>query len=271
MIATISFLLVPALTVVVLSALIITSRREYHSFGVGVLGVMGVILGGPGAALLFAANSAESNSAKSALHDPIRVEEVTADADDFVRANASRPSWVDEMPNREDRIHTQVVSSGPHVRVQDAYKALDEQLKEETDAYVRWYLASDEAARTIDLDLQYIKTHLRDSDLSHSETRDYSVGPMRTMYGRLEFDEQFRRQLDEQWHNEVSKNRLWITALAGGGVFVLLLTVFAYFRLDTATRGYYTGRLQFLTVAAILALVAAGVMAVNLVGIEWLT
>lgn len=271
MIATISFLLVPALTVVVLSTLIVTSRREYRSFGVGVLGVVGVIFGGPGAALLFAANDAESDPVKSALHDPIRVEEITTEADDLVRASLTRPSWVDAMPNRGDGIHTQVVSSGPHARVQDAYKALDNELKEETDAYVRWYLESDEAARIIDLDLQYIKKNLRDSELSHSETRDYSVGPMRTMYGRLEFDEKFRRQLDEQWRNEVSKNRLWVTALAGSGVFVLLLTVFAYFRLDTATRGYYTGRLQFLTVAAILALVAAGVMAVNLVGIEWLT
>ena len=37
------------------------------------------------------------------------------------------------------------------------------------------------------------------------------------------------------------------------------LAVFGYFRVDNATRGYYTGRLQFLSAAAILAIVGAGV------------
>lgn len=267
---TISCLVVPALAVVVLSALIITSRREYRSLGIGAAGLTGVILGGPGAALLFAARGAETEPATSVLYKPIRVDKVS-DPDNPHRSGVtSRPAWVDEMPAREEGSHTQVVSSGPHVRIQDAYQALDEQLKEEADEYVRWYLASDAAPRIIDLDLQYIKKHLRNPELSYSETRNYSVGPMKTVYARLEFDELFREQLGERWQNEVSKNRLWITALVGGGVFVLLLTVFGYFRLDTATRGYYTGRLQLVSVAAILALFATGVMAIRWVGIEWL-
>lgn len=270
MIATISVLLVPALSLVVLSALVITSRREYRSFGIGMAGLIGVVIGGPGTALLYAASDGEAKPVTRALHEPIRVDEATRNAEKLYRFDETRPAWVDAMPVRNEGTHTQVVSSGPHVRIQDAYKALDEQLKEETDAYVSWYLGSDAAPRIIDLDLQYIKENLRNPDLGHSETRDYSVGPMNTIYARLDFDEQFRKQLDQQWQHEVSKNRLWITALAGGGVFVLLLTVFGYFRLDTATRGYYTGRLQLVTVAAILALVAAGVMAVRWVGIEWL-
>jgi hypothetical protein len=37
-------------------------------------------------------------------------------------------------------------------------------------------------------------------------------------------------------------------------------SVFGYFRLDNATRGYYTGRLQFMAAAAILAIVGAGAL-----------
>lgn len=270
MIATISFLLVPALGFVVLCALIITSHRQCRSFGIGMIGLAGVVIGGPGAVLLYASGDTHAGTAVRELHEPIRVDELARTSEKLEESELTRPVWVDEMPDRESGTHTQVVSSGPHVRVQDAYKALDEQLKEETDAYVGWYLGNDAAPRVIDFDLQYIKKNLRNPELSFSETRDYSVGPMNVMYARLDFDKQFRGQLDQRWQDEVSKNRLWITALAGGGVFLLLLTTFGYLRLDTATRGYYTGRLQFLTIAAILALIAAGVMAVRWVGVEWL-
>jgi len=49
----------------------------------------------------------------------------------------------------------------------------------------------------------------------------------------------------------------------------LMGVVFAYLRLDTATKGYYSGRLQFLAAAAILALSAAGVLFAN-VNADWL-
>ena len=41
-----------------------------------------------------------------------------------------------------------------------------------------------------------------------------------------------------------------------GGVLLLAL-MFGYFKLDTATKGYYTGRLQMGLAAAILAVVVA--------------
>ena len=48
--------------------------------------------------------------------------------------------------------------------------------------------------------------------------------------------------------------------MGAGIVLLLVTTLFGYFKLDTATRGYYTGRLQFAAAAAILALVAASVL-----------
>ena len=45
--------------------------------------------------------------------------------------------------------------------------------------------------------------------------------------------------------------------LFAGAALLALGSVFGYFRLDNATRGYYTGRLQFMTAAAILAIVGA--------------
>lgn len=257
--------IVSGFIVILLSALIVLGRRPSL---IPTIGSMVVLLGSAGSAVSHAASDPPSSTT---LHEPILAKELSAGETDLADvATNVRPAWVDEVPAREEGTHTQVVSSGPHVRVQDAYKSLDEQLKQETDSYVRWYLGSETAPHVIDVDLQYIKQHLRNPELTYSETRDYSVGPMKTMYARLDFDERFRKELDQQWQIEVSKNRLWITALASGGVFILLLTVFAYLRLDTATRGYYSGRLQWLTFAAILTLVAAGVVAAKLVGIQWL-
>ena len=50
--------------------------------------------------------------------------------------------------------------------------------------------------------------------------------------------------------------RLKYTAVATGGLFGLLATVFGYLKLDTLTRGYYTGRLRMAAAMTILALVA---------------
>ena len=48
-------------------------------------------------------------------------------------------------------------------------------------------------------------------------------------------------------------------------VLLLVAGVFSYFSLDTATRGFYTGRLQFLAAIAILALIGAGLYFARLI------
>ena len=58
----------------------------------------------------------------------------------------------------------------------------------------------------------------------------------------------------------MSRERVSAGTLLTRGGAMLLGTLFSYFRLDTATKGYYTGRLQFAAAAAILTLVAASVL-----------
>ena len=86
-----------------------------------------------------------------------------------------------------------------------------------------------------------------------------SFGPMYQMHALLEFGPEFRKELDgrrgdlERHAREMAiAFRLRGLALGFGAVLCLLTVVFGYFRLDTATRGYYTGRLQFLAATAIL-------------------
>ena len=83
----------------------------------------------------------------------------------------------------------------------------------------------------------------------------------------LEFGPAFRKELDsrrgelERYVRETATAyRLRGLALGFGAVLCLLSVVFGYFRLDTATRGYYTGRLQFLAATAILIVIVAGAL-----------
>lgn len=229
-----------------------------------VVGIAGVLTAGPGATLMLAAHSTEQTLDRGA---EIPLSEKPADAAAPANVPAERPAWVDELPVRVGLVHTTTVSSGPHLRMRECVLALDLELKQATDEYVAWYLGNPAASNFIDLDLKYINTHLR-REQSYTEVRDYSVGPMQTAYAQLQFDEPFRNYLDERWEQEVAKGRLLQTGLVGGAVLALLGVLFAYFRLDTATRGFYTGRLQFLAVGAILALAAAGVLAAR--WIPWL-
>ncbi|MFK7767362.1 MAG: hypothetical protein AB8B55_09085 [Mariniblastus sp.] len=70
------------------------------------------------------------------------------------------------------------------------------------------------------------------------------------------------RSLDETMNYEPAKelgvkNRLVSVALAGGLLLGLLGIIFMYLRLDHATRGFYSGRLQTLAIVVAVVLLAA--------------
>jgi hypothetical protein len=88
---------------------------------------------------------------------------------------------------------------------------------------------------------------------------------MSQVHAQLVFDDKFRDEVELRWSELRSRSRLAQTGLGAGVVLLLLGTMFSYFKLDTATKGYYTGRLQFVTAGTILALVAASVVLAKLI------
>ncbi len=116
-------------------------------------------------------------------------------------------------------------------------------------------------------DLGYIQKHLVKPGNIFEEKLQMSFGPMYQTHALLEFGPEFRKELDSRraiWNgthgNVAIAFRLRGLALGFGAVLCLLAVVFGYFRLDTATRGYYTGRLQFLAATAILIVIVAGAL-----------
>ncbi|WP_254511997.1 hypothetical protein [Anatilimnocola floriformis] len=171
-----------------------------------------------------------------------------------------RPSWVEALPIREGSVHMTSVCSDPHSTQREAMLALDAKLRAATSEYIGEYLQSELAPQLIRFSLPEIKQKLLHTNGLYQEKITVSIGAMHQVHAKLEFDKEFRELLDRKWGELTATYRLAETGLVMGGVLLLLATVFGYFRLDNATRGYYTGRLQFMAAAAILAIVATGAM-----------
>lgn len=172
-----------------------------------------------------------------------------------------RPSWVESPPMHVGEVHTSAVSSGPFARIQDCWHALDQELVKATDEYINEHLGQSYASQFINYDAKTIRTRFLKPENIYHEQIVVSIGPMHQVHALLEFKPEFRSELDGRWAQFTRFSRLTQVGLGAFAVLALLGVVFGYFRLDNATRGYYTGRLQFLTAAAILAIVGVGVVA----------
>jgi hypothetical protein len=189
----------------------------------------------------------------SPLHTPIQT------SVDDVKIIGNAPAWVGSEPVREGSIHTTAVSSDPYTTELEAEKALDAELEKQTDDYVEWVLGSKLAPKFIHYKADDIKRELVPADKTYADkVESPTVGLVHRRHALLEFKPEFRDRLKHEWNEIKAKWRLAQFGLVAGGAILFLATVFGYFRLDTATRGYYTGRLQFLSAAAILAIVGAG-------------
>ena len=156
------------------------------------------------------------------------------------------------------------VSSEPWHSKTEARRKLDEALVAQTTDYITEHLGSSLATKfpSLHYDAKTIRQRFVKSENIYDETIiSPSVGPMHQLHALLEFGPSFRDELDEKWAEVCATSRLFQAGLFSGAGLLLLASVFGYFRLDNATRGYYTGRLQFLTAAAILAVVGAGARA----------
>jgi hypothetical protein len=187
---------------------------------------------------------------------------------------------VESKPKRTGKVHTTAVSSGPQEQLKECRTKLDGELQKAVAAYVDWYLGrfyGDEGkpSQFVRYDLRFIRDHLVRPENNHEEKLELSFGPMYQAHALVSFDPEFRKQLDaqrpaieRQWKQRAVKGRLAGTGLVFGVILFLLAVVSGYFRLDTATRGYYTGRLQLLAAAAILAVVIAGAILAK--GVPWM-
>jgi hypothetical protein len=210
--------------------------------------------------------SPESPAPSPSSSDPV----LEVPPTDEVVIPPGRPSWVEQDPETiSNGVHSIPVSSGPFKRHIDAIRGLDAALMAETSRYIADHVGSELASTFLRYDAATIRRDLvKPGNIYEEKIVSPTTGDMFQIHALVEIDQNFRANLDQQWQQVRATSRLTQLGLFAGAGLLLIGSIFSYFRLDTATRGYYTGRLQFLTAAAILAVIGGGVFAAR--WIHWL-
>lgn len=180
-----------------------------------------------------------------------------------------QPDWL-KISSEESLVnHKRVVASELHFTAQETEKDLLKATREAVNQYINGYLGDDKACYLVRIDDNYIRNNLMSEQFDEIWKVKQFDKQMYRRHALLDFNDGFRTSLDQQWRDVLQTSKLLTTGLGAFGLLGLLGISFVYLRLDTATKGYYSGRLQFLSAVAILALSAAGVLFAN-INADWL-
>lgn len=182
---------------------------------------------------------------------------------------AARPAWVDRVPEEVGEVLQVSVCSGPFLRLAAARKELYDELKRATDEHIDHWLGHAGAAQWIDWNRERIRKALvAPENYFDEQVISPSFGVMHQSHAMLEFGPAFHQEVEQQWHDVVARAQLVKLTLIAAAILGVLTLLFGYFHADTATRGFYAGRLKIATVVAILGWVALGIVLAR--SIPWL-
>ena len=219
------------------------------------------------------ASSVAESSDQVPIDDIVIADDPVIDIVTEVEYLTERPDWVETRPTLQGNVHRLPVDSGLYSREQEADRALLERLNETIAEYIDDHVGKSYAAKLVGFNIERVGDQGNPDfqlvidgqafDMTQEVFREQvrvSVGVMHQTHALVTLDQACREKVDHRWSEIVATCRLFQTGLGAGVVLLLLGTMFSYFKLDTATRGYYTGRLQFGAAAAILALIAVSVV-----------
>lgn len=173
-----------------------------------------------------------------------------------------RPAWLDGPLQGLAADGTYVLRSSTerlHHTVDESHRAVADVVAQATHDYIRELLGA-KAAERMSIPMSTILNHFL------ADTWD-EFGPAPGPYSEpawethvlLKFDAADRRMIEQQWQQMVVAENLRYTGAGAGIVLGLLATVFGYLKLDTATRGYYSGRLKLAAGAVFAAIASLGI------------
>jgi hypothetical protein len=114
------------------------------------------------------------------------------------------------------------------------------------------HLLGEGKGKLVNLPMSYIHEHIVHGEWE--ERRQDTITTMISLHELLEFDSHANQMIEASYRRSVVQSRLGYLSMGGGTLLGLLTIVFGYLKLDTLTRGYYTGRLRLTALAAILGL-----------------
>jgi hypothetical protein len=168
-------------------------------------------------------------------------------------AYRTRVAWADAPTGLVGGVYRTRLAVGDYATREECDRNLPEALRQAVKAYAE-RLIGEGAGQLTNVPLPYIHEHIVKEEWE--EHPEASFGPMVRLHVLMEFDQNDRDYIKDMHQQALVAERLKYTAVATGGLFGLLATVFGYLKLDTLTRGYYSGRLRMAAALMILALVA---------------
>ena len=171
----------------------------------------------------------------------------------------AEPEWVDAPVRRRDGDYQATASVGPYATREECEQALDVEIRRIANEYVDGVIGEEGAGARMQISAAEIRQHaVRDL---WEEKIQASFGPMLQLHALLKFDGKHRSLIESHYRDLVVQGRLRQTGLWSALVLAVLGICFTYFKLDTATRGYYSGRLKTVAAAVILTLAGGAIYA----------
>ncbi|HET6879843.1 MAG TPA: hypothetical protein VFI31_06800 [Pirellulales bacterium] len=199
---------------------------------------------------------------RSITEDPLHSDDQESRADDNsselkvptdAASGPPRPAWMDGPLGRVGNVYRTTVKVGPLFSRTECEQQLAPALDQAVKTYAD-HLLGEGKGRYVNLERSFIRNHLVHGEWE--ERRQTTFDTMIILHELLEFDRDANDAIEGSYKQSVVVGRLGYTAAGGGVVLGLLTILFGYLKLDTLTRGYYTGRLSLTALAAILALAA---------------
>ncbi|WP_146431939.1 hypothetical protein [Blastopirellula retiformator] len=169
-----------------------------------------------------------------------------------------RPDWVDQEPTSQDGVDYVSLSTGPYSSSTECYKALQALTEEAVLEQTAQLLGSEARASRIPLDDQLIADHIHLQ--TYKEQLDTTVGPMQQWHAHLQFNDQFRREIEQRWRQVQQSTRLGYAGGLFAGVLAVLGILYSALSYNAATDRRHQGRLQTIAGAAILGVVGGAIL-----------
>lgn len=172
-----------------------------------------------------------------------------------------RLAWVDAPGKLGNTVYSVSIKSGLFASLPECQRALDLEMKRESDHYINEYLGDEGASDLVNIPLDYLKKNVKKAEYGEL-IKSESVGPMHQIHALLEFDENARADFHHRRHDAMVTDRLWYAGSGAALVLALLGTVYGYLKLDLRSGGAHQGRLQ-LAATLVALIVAAGALLVR--------
>ncbi len=135
-----------------------------------------------------------------------------------------------------------------------------QQVQARVNHYIDYELLERGASRHVNLSYAEIRDKIL--KVQYTEPGDTAIddggNEMDITYGRLVFTPEVNEEIRERYKNEVVGDRIGFFGVIAGMCLAFVATIYGYFRVDTATKGYYSGRLKIAAIAICILILGAG-------------